>query len=94
MRINVYSQELSAEVKVVSAADRETGVVHQGVRMYLRSPDCLHHTPSDDDRSAITFWIPSGENFSPLWLAKIFERMSSCIRSIGIQEIQNVGPAE
>lgn len=38
-----------------------------GVRMYLASPPELHDSPEDDDRSAITFWIPwtrkDGHNF-------------------------------
>lgn len=29
-----------------------------GIRMYLASPSELHHSPQDDDRSAITFWVP------------------------------------
>lgn len=39
-----------------------------GIRMYLASPPELHHSPEDDDRSAITFWIPwtrkGGHNFN------------------------------
>lgn len=27
-----------------------------GLRFYLKSPNDLHHSADDDDRSAITFW--------------------------------------
>ena len=56
MRINVYSQELTSEVERVK---KEVGAnIFEGARIYLRSPTELHHTPDDDDRSAITFWLP------------------------------------
>ena len=29
------------------------------VRLYLHSSPLLHHTPQDDDRSAITLWLPN-----------------------------------
>lgn len=32
-----------------------------GVRMMLVSPDTLHHTDDDDDRSAITLWLPKSK---------------------------------
>ena len=70
MRINVYSQELTKEVALVTKA---TGVdeVYHGVRLYLASPDILHNTPADDDRSAITFWVPHGLSFGPKDLADV-----------------------
>jgi hypothetical protein len=40
----------------------DTGTEHErtfyGVRVFLESPSVLHHSPDDDDRSAITFWVP------------------------------------
>jgi hypothetical protein len=54
MRINVYSQELTQEVKLVSKV-ADTGIRYYGARMMLASPNILHHTEDDDDRSAITF---------------------------------------
>lgn len=63
MRINVYSQELTKEVQLVSKV-ADTGIRYYGVRMYLASPDILHHTKEDDDRSAITFWIPNNRTFT------------------------------
>jgi hypothetical protein len=44
--------------------------------MYLASPDILHHTADDDDRSAITFWIPNAERFTKDDLADLFDQMA------------------
>lgn len=81
MRINVYSQELTKEVTTVSKKAEDTGIVYHGIRMYLASPDILHHTADDDDRSAITFWIPQANSFMPEDLAKIFEKMAAHVRA-------------
>jgi hypothetical protein len=65
MRINVYSQELTSDVEmVVKTGTNDVGEVEQflGVRMFLLSPEQLHHTPNDDDRSAITFWLPKSRH--------------------------------
>lgn len=75
MRINVYSQELTDEVELVEKKSN-TGTVYYGVRMYLASPDVLHHTPDDDDRSAITFWLPTAQHFNTSHLAEAFRRMA------------------
>jgi hypothetical protein len=74
MRINVYSQELTKEVELVSTT-ADTGVTYYGVRMYLASPDILHHTEGDDDRSAITFWIPNARSMTQDDLARTFHQM-------------------
>lgn len=68
MRINVYSQELTNETAMVRKtgknSDGETEDFY-GVRLYLASLDSLHNVPGDDDsvpddddRSAITLWLP------------------------------------
>jgi hypothetical protein len=61
MRINVYAEELTDEVEVVTKAvsDAKFGDrTFYGIRLWLASPPELHNDPEDDDRSAITFWIP------------------------------------
>ena len=80
MRINVYSQELTNQIELVSKK-ADTGIAYYGVRMYLASPDILHHTADDDDRSAITFWIPNARSFQPEDLADVFERMAVAVRN-------------
>ena len=57
MRINVYSQELTSEVKLIEK-ESNTGVVYSAVQLILHSSPMLHHPPEDDDRSAITIWLP------------------------------------
>lgn len=78
MRINIYSQELTKEVSLVSKTD-ERGNTHYGVRFWLRSPDCLHNTPNDDDRSAVTFWVPNCGSFTPMDLAQVFSRATEAL---------------
>jgi hypothetical protein len=75
VRINVYSQELTEEVELVEKKSN-TGEVYYGVRMYLASSDVLHNTPGDDDRSAITFWLPTSRHFNTSHLANVFRHMA------------------
>jgi hypothetical protein len=57
MRVNVYAEEVSGEVELTKKTS-EQGQDFYGVRLFLASPDVLHHTPEDDDRSAVTVWVP------------------------------------
>ena len=79
MRINVYSQELTNEVIGIQKTSN-TGLVYSAVQMVLHSSDKLHHPPHDDDRSAVTFWLPKSTDRREA-LAQTFERMASCVRS-------------
>lgn len=62
MRLNLYSQELilddSDRALEIVTKESDTGVVYSGIRMFLHSSDKLHDTDDDDDRSAITWWLP------------------------------------
>jgi hypothetical protein len=60
MRINVYSQELTSEVLSISKASN-TGIMYKAVQFVLHSSPMLHHPPADDDRSAVTFWLPQSQ---------------------------------
>jgi hypothetical protein len=84
MRINVYSQELITEGPARQAleavtVDAGTGVTYSGVRMFLHSAEQLHHREGDDDRSALTFWLPKSLERRE-WLAAHFELMAHLIR--------------
>lgn len=79
MRINVYSQELTDEI-VLIAKPSNTGITYHAVQMILHSSDRLHHPPLDDDRSAVTFWLPKS-NARRESLAKAFEAMAELVRS-------------
>jgi hypothetical protein len=57
MRINVYAEELTTETEWVSKV-MEDGRVFYAIRLFLKSAPELHHRVNDDDRSAITLWVP------------------------------------
>lgn len=83
MRVNVYSQELLTELTnqrqletVVKESD--TGVTYSAVRMFLASPEELHDTDTDDDRSAITIWLPQSPDRRQ-WLAANLETLSKMV---------------
>lgn len=80
MRINLYSQELNldpAQVKIV-AQQADNGITYHGIRLFVHSSNRLHDTPEDDDRSAITFWLPkSGANREALH--DVFDEMASLV---------------
>lgn len=79
MRINVYSQELTSEVKLVEK-ESNTGLVYSAVQLILHSSDVLHHPPEDDDRSAVTFWLPKSVDRRES-LAKTLETMAAMVRA-------------
>lgn len=56
MRINVYAEEITTETQIVTKSVNQE--LFYGVRLFLASPKELHYGTSDDDRSAITFWVP------------------------------------
>lgn len=78
MRINVYSQELTSEVNVLEKQSN-TGLVYSAVQLMLHSSPMLHHPPQDDDRSAVTFWLPKSAARREA-LAKAFEEMAARVR--------------
>lgn len=78
MRINVYSQELTSEVISIEKTSN-TGVVYSAAQLVLHSSPLLHHPPMDDDRSAITFWLPKSAQRREE-MAKAFERIADIFR--------------
>ena len=78
MRINVYSQELTDEVNVVEK-ESNTGLIYSAVQLMLHSSSLLHHPPKDDDRSAVTFWLPKSKERRES-LAIAFEKMAEEVR--------------
>ncbi len=73
MRINVYAEELTTEVEVVTRVVEDDAFGRRtfyGLRFYLASPPELHHEADDDDRSAITLWVKwthlDGSDFEPV----------------------------
>ena len=78
MRINVYSQELTDEVQVEEKVSN-TGLTYTAVRLMLHSSALLHHPPEDDDRSAVTFWLPKSVERRESFAAAL-EAMAACVR--------------
>lgn len=78
MRINVYSQELTSEVKHIEK-ESNTGVVYHAAQLILHSSPMLHHPPMDDDRSAVTFWLPKSQERREE-AAKAFEQLAKIFR--------------
>lgn len=79
MRINVYSQELTNEVKVVEK-ESNTGIIYTAVQLILHSSPMLHHPPDDDDRSAVTFWLPKSQS-RRVEFAQALEDMATYVRT-------------
>lgn len=131
MRINVYSQELTSEVKALSKTGtrtvvtgvpchpngvptgqprqclsdahrewwdlsgcphdllgieppfrdiREVPAVYLAAQLILHSSPMLHHAPEEDDRSAVTFWLPKSKARREE-MAKAFERITEIFRT-------------
>lgn len=83
MRINVYSQELTDEVNVIEKKSN-TGLTYSAVQLMLHSSPLLHHPPQDDDRSAVTFWLPKSLARRER-LADAFERMAQEVRKAKLE---------
>lgn len=86
MRVNVYSQELTNEVELIEKRSN-TGIVYMAIRMILHSSEMLHHPPEDDDRSAVTFWLPV-RRWRLLELAKVFDRMAATVRAVAARQVR------
>lgn len=84
MRLNVYSQELILNYdRPLETVTQKAGtnIVYSGVRMFLHSSDKLHDDypgGEDDDRSAITFWLPRSKA-NRVALAALFRKMSDMV---------------
>lgn len=84
MRINVYAEELTHEIEVAhKAPENHPDTEFYGIRMFLKSPDVLHNDPNDDDRSAITIWVPwsKREGHRPDVVAHLLRRMAEEVES-------------
>jgi len=79
MRINVYSQELTNEV-ILLAKKSNTEVTYHAAQLILHSSERLHHPPQDDDRSAVTFWLPKSQERREE-MAQAFERIAEIFRT-------------
>jgi hypothetical protein len=58
----------------------DTGITYSAVRLFLISPEQLHYTDEDDDRSAITFWLPKSYD-RRLYIANSFKHMAHLVQT-------------
>ena len=61
MRVNIYEEELTEEIELVWVEPRPDKRF-VGIRLFLKSPEALHHVSDDDDRSAVTIWTGTVED--------------------------------
>lgn len=91
MRINVYSQELLLDERPSEPVTEQivqrssTGASYVAVRLFLDGSPRLHQPPKDDDRSAITFWLPTSEDRRER-LAQQFDELARLVRDAARRE--------
>lgn len=78
MRLNVYSQELTDDYRLVQQ-EANTGLVYSAVRWFMKSAPELHTGVDDDDRSAITIWLPKSPHRREK-LARTLEGLATTVR--------------
>lgn len=78
MRVNVYSQEQTNEVLHIHKKS-DTGISYHAAQLVLHSSDKLHQPPQDDDRSAVTFWLPKSQSRREE-MARAFEHIAKIFR--------------
>jgi len=59
---------------------KETTIVYHAAQLVLHSSPRLHHPPQDDDRSAISFWLPKSPERREE-MARAFEEIAKIFRS-------------
>lgn len=74
MRVNVYSQEITSEVDLITKRGG-VGETYSAIMFPLHSSERLH----DDDKSGVTFWLPKSAARREA-LAQTFERAAAMVR--------------
>jgi len=59
---------------------REEPIIYHAARLVLHSSNRLHHPPMDDDRSALTFWLPKSQERREE-MARAFEEIAKIFRN-------------
>ena len=81
MRINIYAEEITDETEIVIKTVNQEQFY--GIRLFLASPKELHYGTSDDDRSAITLWVPwtKEKGHQPAKVLRALEEMLESLTS-------------
>jgi hypothetical protein len=62
MRVNIYAEEITDRVEIVTTHVEETNATFIGIRFFLKThEDMLMPKHPDNDDSAVTFWVKSGK---------------------------------
>jgi hypothetical protein len=100
MRVNVYAEEITQRVELVTKVIN--GQEFVGVRFYLELPVTQHmddgrgylqhrgpfiHTPGDDDSAAVTFWGKKDSSFA-------FAKALDMLDQFSAERRAGYGPAE
>lgn len=93
MRINIYEEELTNEVRLVRTIADITGIEYYGVRFFLKSAPELHNTPKDDDRSAVTFWF-GDYAFCKAFRDRVARLLSDPLVDLGVMEPGDSQPSD
>ncbi len=67
-----------------------------GIRVYLKSPQELHDDPEDDDRSAITFWVPwtRRTGHQPEVVRRMLTKMLTALNEATFEDPQDEGQGQ
>jgi len=85
MRLNIYEEELTDEVRLVRTTAENTGIEYYGVRFFLKSAPELHNTDTDDDRSAVTFWF-GDYAFCKAFRDRVARLLSDPLADLGVMQ--------
>lgn len=92
MRLNVYSQEITDDFRIVEKTGAE-GETYTALMYLLHSSDRLHQPPEhvgdDDDRSAVTFWLPRSDHRREAF-ARTLESMAAVVRGAKPEQSSDV----
>jgi hypothetical protein len=91
MRVNVYAEEITDAMEVVTAHVKETGATFVGLRFYLTTHEDML---PDDDSPGVTFWVKSEQggfrSGDEAWLADLFTRAATLLRAT--QGVEAIAP--
>lgn len=79
MQVNVYTEELTGEVFLVTRTDGSASPL-RCVRFVLHSSVLLHFIPMKDGGSAVNFWLGDWESKEAPDLATMFDKAAQLIR--------------
>jgi hypothetical protein len=98
VRVNVYAEEITDNIEVVTAHVKETDTTFYGLRFSLKThEDMLPPRHPDDDSSGVTFWVKSQQGGvrpgDEARLADLFARAATLLRATQAVEAIALSPS-